>query len=323
MQNSRNRRLSRSGRGWRGGGSERTQGVSLITVEHLQLLGSLLKGAGWQVRWGIFERAEENQHTQLGHPWWDWRIWLWETTPFTFDDPACILQWTVQLRSLPTKNHMEFLREGTWALLNTLCGRCAFNLPATRTDPQALGKKRTHACACCSESLCQEVAPCRSSSWTSWCSPNLPLWPSVGGQFISKRAATLTFRKLAALTGTDARVPSLGTRAGSPVHKPWRWRSGHLVDPIQAFCQWGSRTVLEFARDCHLSSATDTAAKVTKGLRLMEVCENLHQHMEIAVGPGEQWSVSRSLNKYWRRTWRRWTSSSMSRRWSRWLRRAC
>ena len=54
---------------------------------------------------------------------------------------------------------------------------------------------------------------------------------------------------------------------------------------IQAFCRWGSRAVLEYVRDCHLSSATDVAAKVAKGLRLMEVRENLYQHMEIAVGP--------------------------------------
>ena len=30
---------------------------------------------------------------------------------------------------------------------------------------------------------------------------------------------------------------------------------------IQAFCRVGSRAVLEHVRDCHLSSATDVAAK--------------------------------------------------------------
>ena len=54
---------------------------------------------------------------------------------------------------------------------------------------------------------------------------------------------------------------------------------------IQASCRWGSRAVLGYVRDCHLSAATDVAAKVTKGLRLMEVRENLYQRMEIAVGP--------------------------------------
>ena len=44
---------------------------------------------------------------------------------------------------------------------------------------------------------------------------------------------------------------------------------------IQAFCRWGSRAVLEYVRDCHSPSTTDVAAKVTKGLRLMEVREKL------------------------------------------------
>ena len=41
---------------------------------------------------------------------------------------------------------------------------------------------------------------------------------------------------------------------------------------------------MEYVRDCHLSSATDVAAKVTKGLRLLEVRENLYQRTDIAVG---------------------------------------
>ena len=60
--------------------------------------------------------------------------------------------------------------------------------------------------------------------------------------------------------------------------------AGVAIWLIQAFCRWGSRAVLEYVRDCHLSSATDVATKVTKGLRLMEVRENLHQRTEIAVG---------------------------------------
>ena len=51
------------------------------------------------------------------------------------------------------------------------CGRCVFNLPVTKTDPQALGKKRTHSVGG-SETLCPVKVPWCSSSWTSWCSPN-------------------------------------------------------------------------------------------------------------------------------------------------------
>ena len=52
---------------------------------------------------------------------------------------------------------------------------------------------------------------------------------------------------------------------------------------IQAFCRWGSRAVVEYIRDCHLSSAMDVATRVTRGLRLMEVRENIY-HMELNLG---------------------------------------
>ena len=102
-----------------------------------------------------------------------------------------------------------------------------------------------------------------------------PLWPSVEGQFVSKRAATLTFQKLAALTGTDARITRHACRVTGAQAMAV---AGVDIRLIQAFCRWGSRAVLEYVRDSHLSAATDVAAKVTKELRLMEVRENLYQH---------------------------------------------
>ena len=113
-----------------------------------------------------------------------------------------------------------------------MCGRCVFNLPVTKTDPQALGKKRTHACACStsagSESMCPVKVARKLYRGAVHHGPvgahpipaMRPLWPSAGGQFITKSAATLTFQKLAALTGTDTRVTGHACRV----------TSGHLVD---------------------------------------------------------------------------------------------
>ena len=133
--------------------------------------------------------------------------------------------------------------------------RCVFNLPVTKTDPEALGKKRTHACTCSAhvgggESLCSvKVARkyhCAVHHKPAGAHPipaMRPLWPSVGGQLITKSAASLTFQKLAALTGTDTRVIGhacrvTGAQAGLP---------GCV----------GARSGL---------STTDVAAKVTKGI---------------------------------------------------------
>ena len=60
---------------------------------------------------------------------------------------------------------------------------------------------------------------------------------------------------------------------------------------IQAFCRWGSRAVLEYIRDCHLTSAENVSRKVTHGLRLMEVRENIHQRMELEAGLGSSCGV--------------------------------
>ena len=151
-------------------------------------------------------------------------------------------------------------------------------------------KKRTHTCACSTSvggsfSLCPVKVARKLYHGAVNHGPigahpipaRRPSWPSAGGQFITKSAATLTFQKLAALTETDTRVTEHVCRVTGV--------AGADIWLIQAFCRLGSRAALEYVRDCHLSSATDVAAKVTEGLRLMEVRENLYQRMAIAVGP--------------------------------------
>ena len=41
---------------------------------------------------------------------------------------------------------------------------------------------------------------------------------------------------------------------------------------------------MEYIRDCHLTSAKDVSRKVTHGLLLMEVRENIYQRMELEAG---------------------------------------
>ena len=79
-----------------------------------------------------------------------------------------------------------------------------------------------------------------------------PLWPSVEGKFVSKRAATLTFQKLAELTAVDTTVTGHACRATGA-----QAMAVAGVDVIQAFCRWGSRAVVEYIRDCHLTSQTN------------------------------------------------------------------
>ena len=87
---------------------------------------------------------------------------------------------------------------------------------------------------------------------------------------MSKRAATLTFQKLAELTAVDTTVTGHACRVTGAQAMAV---AGVDVWLIQAFCRWRSRAVVEYIRDCHLTSAMDVATRVTRGLRLMEVRE--------------------------------------------------
>ena len=79
------------------------------------------------------------------------------------------------------------------------CGRCVFDLPVTKSDAQALGKKRTHTCACStvvgSEALCPVKVAMKLHRAATLHSPvgahplpgMRPLWPAVSGKFVRKR----------------------------------------------------------------------------------------------------------------------------------------
>ena len=123
-----------------------------------------------------------------------------------------------------------------------------------------------------------------------------PLWPAVSGKFVSKRAATATFQKLAVLTAVDSQQAM--AVAGVDV-----WL-------IQAFCLWGSRVILEYIRDCHLTSAEDVSRRVTHGLRLMECVRTFTSVWSQRWARGKLWNVSGLSNKYWKQEWLRWGSGS-------------
>ena len=186
------------------------------------------------------------------------------------------------------------------------CGRCVFDLPVTKADPQALGKKRTHTCACStiagSEALCPVKVALKLHRAATQHGPvgahplpgMRPLWPAVSGKFVSKRAATATFQKLAVLTAVDSQVTGHACRVTGAQAMAV---AGVDVWLIQAFCRWGSRVILEYIRDCHLTSAEDVSRKVTHGLRLMEVRENIYQRFESEVGQGQAVECERTFKQ--------------------------
>ena len=71
LTNSQNQPSVRSGLSWwRKRAKEHKISPYPVTVEHLQLLGTLLKRAGYRSA-GAYLSVVKNQHIRLGHPWSD------------------------------------------------------------------------------------------------------------------------------------------------------------------------------------------------------------------------------------------------------------
>ena len=279
--------------------SERTQcGGYPITVERLQLLGALLKKAGYRSA-GASLSVVKNQHIRLGHPWTDaldlemkegkracdrgigppqkcgafdmqkLALLSISDNPLCTDGPMwpregtlCGCRWALREIELSVARCMQVTFLG-----GPGCGRCVFDLPVSKTDPQSLGKKRTHTCACSpavvgSEALCpvKVAKKLHNAAEPVGAHPipgMRPLWPTVDGKFVSKRAATLTFSEA-------RRVDSSGHHSHW-TRVPSHWCSGYgggwsrrVVDPgifvVGALGQLWNTSVT-----CHLSSAMDVA----------------------------------------------------------------
>ena len=204
-----------------------------LTVEKLQLFGSLLKRVGYR------SAAAHMSAVKNERPWSDaFHLEMLDgrrACERGFGPPvkcgAFDMQRLAELRITSEQLCPMSLREGAlcgcwWALrevqLSTArcmqvafrngrgCGLCIFDLPMSKVDPQPLGKKRTHSCTCLpNEVLCPvkvarklHGAALQHNPAGAHPVPGMgPLWPSVQGKFASKRAATSTFQKLVGLAG--------------------------------------------------------------------------------------------------------------------------
>ena len=292
-----------------------------LTVDKLQLFGALLKAAGYRSAVSCMSIAKK-QHIKLGYLWTaaldlEMRDGKRACERSIGPPRKCGSFDLRKLASLQTtgaalfKGGPRWPREGAlcgcwWAMremeLSSArckqvtfydgpgCGTCTFDLPVSKTDLQALGKRRTHTCACSggapgSDALCPvKVARTLYAAAFNFAPPGAnpdpgmrPLWPSRRGQFATKRLATLTFQKLARLGGMDSRITGHVCRVTGAQAMAV---AGIELWLIQAFCRWGSWAVFEYVRDCQLASATDVAVRVAKGLQLMEVRQSIYQRLE-------------------------------------------
>ena len=307
-----------------------------LTVDKLQLLGALLKASGYRSAVAYLGAAKK-EHIKLGFPWTGaLDLELRDGTRACergIGPPRKCGAFNLQkLAEVPTtqgalcKGGPRWPREGTlcgcwWAMremeLSTIrcsqvsfkagpgCGSCTFDLPVSKTDTQALGKRRTHTCTCSAaggRSLCpvktaRDLHAAARSFAPAGANPDpgmRPLWPTRRGQFPSKKSVTLTFQKLAGLSGVDVRITGHVCRVTGAQAMAV---AGIELWLIQAFCRWGSRAVLEYVRDCQLASATDLAVRVAKGVQLTEVRDSIYERLNYRVEPGMAVATERAFEE--------------------------
>ena len=165
---------------------------------------------------------------------------------------------------------------------------CEFNLPVSKAEPQALGKKRRLACSCdvAGQMQTRRVSPVaaarrlhsravRFAIELGASAPEVqPLWPNAVRRFVTKQAATSTFVVLAKAIGIDSRITGHVCRVTGAQAMA---ATGIDVWVIQAFCRWGSAAILGYLRDTHLAPHAGLASQVARRLELTEVRDELYQ----------------------------------------------
>ena len=169
--------------------------------------------------------------------------------------------------------------------------KAVFTLPASKSDPAALGVTRTHRCACGRRSgdpgvmnhavcpacqLIEQVAEVRKRFGPD---PALPLFPTEAGTFVTKGAMIESIKAAARELG----LPLVG-HAGAELWGGHAWRRGGAqglaragveVWRIQALARHSSAAILAYVEGAHVSAMTGIAAEAALGRSLAAVREEL------------------------------------------------
>ena len=153
------------------------------------------------------------------------------------------------------------------------CGTASFNLPVSKNDVHALGKVRTHGCACAAGNSCPVLALRSlvegSESFRGPSSPDAlssrPLCPTASGGFPTKEGMVKIFRRFGKELGVRDRITGHMPRVAGAVRLA---KAGLEVWKIQMFCRWGRSVVLRYIQEAPLEQSHTWALEAASGLSL-------------------------------------------------------
>ena len=149
--------------------------------------------------------------------------------------------------------------------------RVTWNLPATKTDPMALGKVRSWECTCDGKRRCpcpfhaasdQQKILTKLFATDGGLPPNLPLFPTKQGQTVEKEAVVRTIEKVASTLQVETHNESGDRLFGG--HTLRISGAQHMaaigIDTviIALLARWQSSIVLRYAAEAPLQNISDT-----------------------------------------------------------------
>lgn len=292
-----------------------------ITRDKLALMGALLLAAGYRSA-PLYFSAVRRRHIELGHHWSDslslevrdgtractrgagpprkcGPLDMAAVAALPDEEAPCVPKgpkwprdgvllgcwWAMREVELSTARVCQVSLEG-----GPGCGAAVLDLPVSKADVRALGKRRRLECACGgvasgASATCPVAIAVRLRARAlrdAGGDVNGPLWPTAEGTFALKKESVLTMQALAARTGAADRVTGHTCRVTGAQTMA---KAGIDVWVIQSFCRWGSAAVLEYVRDCHLDGARSMAREVAKSLRLDAVREEVRGSIRDGLAP--------------------------------------
>ena len=171
----------------------------------------------------------------------------------------------------------------------------AWNLPASKRDPKALGEERTHGCLC-DEQTGSQLCPFHAmKTWLEQLQRLFPedmehgsgpLFPTYGGQHASNEATVKGIRQvmqrlrepLTRKDGTGKETQRFGEHVMRVAGAQFFARRGVELFLIQLYARWGSTAILKYVQEAPLGSQARVAQRVAKTgelLSLEEVQEDI------------------------------------------------
>ena len=165
------------------------------------------------------------------------------------------------------------------------CGTCTINLPVSKTDVMALGKRRTHGCCCdddtirCPVLAAKNLVQCQEARHPNGGLNHLrPIVTTSGGNPVSKIGIQRCLQAMSERLGLGRKPTAHGMRgAGARAMA----QAGLELWRIQLFLRWGSGAVLGYLQDAPLATSATISSQVARGLDLKAVKDDIAHEVQL------------------------------------------